>query len=54
MIPQFIYLGLLFIALGIHLTKHGESTTINFWWSLFGFILQIILLTWGGFFKVFG
>lgn len=54
MIPQLIYLGLMVMGLGIHLAKHGESDTISFWWSLFGFTIQIILLAWGGFFKVFG
>lgn len=52
--PQYVYLGLTFIGLGIVLAKHGEIKTDrrhNFWVSLTltGVILWI--LNAGGFFK---
>jgi len=51
-IPQIIILtvagaNLLFVA-----NKHGKDEgKYNFWASLFGVVINLVLLIWGGFFK---
>ena len=51
-LPQYIYLGLLVLSLGITLAKHGERRTDkhSFFTSLTGAAITIWLLAWGGFF----
>jgi LPXTG-motif cell wall-anchored protein len=50
--PQYVYLALAFLALGLNLAKHGEpkTGTVNFWVSLVGLALVATLLWFGGFF----
>lgn len=55
MLPQYIYLALLILGLGIALAKHGEpkpplGQRYNFWVTLFDALIVIALLNWGGFF----
>jgi hypothetical protein len=55
MIPQILVLGILFMALGIDLVRHGKTheVTENFWTTLLSFVIWIGLLYWGHFFDVF-
>lgn len=50
--PQFIYLALMLLGLGIALAKDGEPKTgnHNFWATFIGECLLCSLLYWGGFF----
>lgn len=50
--PQLLYLGLIFLSLGLALGKHGEPQTgkHNFWAMSIGAIIQILILKAGGFF----
>lgn len=50
--PQLVYLALMFLTLGIELSKHGETYTLkhNFWIYLIEIVLQIFILKIGGFF----
>ena len=49
--PQIIYLSLIFLSLGLHLGKHGESMgNYNFFVKLFDVCATLGLLYWGGFF----
>lgn len=50
--PQYLYLGLVFLSLGLTLGKHGEPRTdkYNFWGTAVGLIIQILILKAGGFF----
>lgn len=52
-IPQMLYVALLFISLGVNIALHGKPKdgTHNFWTALVGAVIQITLLTWGGFFS---
>ena len=50
-IPQIILLLLYATSLGISLSKHGETRKYDFWSSLIGCIIEVLLLYWGGFFK---
>jgi hypothetical protein len=55
MIPQILVLGILFMALGIDLVRHGKTheVTENFWTTLLSFVIWIGLLYWGHFFDMF-
>lgn len=55
MIPQLIMLSLYMLDIGINLAKHGELKTerYNFFTTLFGALLGILILYCGGFFEVF-
>ena len=49
--PQLVYLGLIFLSLGLTLGKHGEpQPKYNFFSTLIGSILQLLILQAGGFF----
>jgi hypothetical protein len=55
MVPQIIYLSLVFMGLLIGANQHGkERTPHNFWNTLVATIITISLLYWGGFFDVMG
>ena len=55
MVPQIIYLSIVFINLLLTANMHGkERTPYNFWTSLVGTVLGFFLLYWGGFFDVMG
>lgn len=55
MIPQFIYLALIFLGLGLALARHGQPQTgkHNFWHSAIGVTIVLYTLYSGGFFNVF-
>lgn len=55
MIPQIIYLVLLFAGLLLSANMHGKEKKgkHNFWNHLFNTVITISLLYWGGFFDVF-
>jgi len=54
MIPQIIILSLTFISLLLAAYYHGKPRpNYNFWSIFIGVIIQLFLLWWGGFFKVF-
>lgn len=50
--PQLILLGLMVLATGMHLAKHGEPKPGNwhFGYAVVSDIITISLLYWGGFF----
>lgn len=52
-LPQLILLGLMILALGITLAKHGQpkNDKYNFGISLIANAIEIGLLYWGGFFN---
>lgn len=51
-VPQFIWMVLAILNLGVSLVKHGEpQTEYNFWHSVIGVGLSFGILLWGGFFK---
>lgn len=52
-IPQMIYVGMLIMTVGFNLAKHGERRQdhYSFFWALLGAIIDIVLLSYGGFFK---
>ena len=53
MVPQIIYLSLVFIGLLIAANQHGkERTPHNFWVTLVASLIPISLMYWGGFFDV--
>ncbi|WNL50900.1 hypothetical protein Murka_0064 [Xanthomonas phage Murka] len=51
--PQLIYLALMFVGIGIAVSKHGQPETgkHNAWVTLIASALVINLLLWGGFFS---
>jgi hypothetical protein len=51
-ICQIIYVAMLFMGLGVSLKEHGEPKrgTNNAWYSIIGVIIQLVLLSFGGFF----
>lgn len=50
--PQYAYLGLFFLGLGVGLAKHGEPRDPhNVWTDLLAGALVLWLLYMGGFFK---
>ena len=50
--PQYVYLCLMLLGLGVVLAKHGEpQKNYNIWASLFADIIILGLLYFGGFFK---
>lgn len=52
MIPQIIWLCLLFGAFVLACAKHGEDKGKYSWWaSLIASILSFLLVYWGGFFE---
>lgn len=53
MLPQLIYLALLFIGLGITFARHGKPKegNHNAWHHLIAVILGLLILWWGGFFN---
>jgi len=51
MVPQIIYLSLVFIGLLLVANQHGkERTPHNFWNTLVATVITISLMYWGGFF----
>lgn len=50
--PQLVYLGMVFLSMGMALGKHGEPMTgkYNFFTTVISGILQILILKAGGFF----
>ena len=51
-IPQIIILALMGLGLLIAANQHGkERTPVNFWTTLISVVLQLLILTWGGFFN---
>jgi len=55
MVPQIIYLSLVFIGLLLDANQHGQvRTPHNFWNTLVATGITISLLCWGGFFDVMG
>ena len=51
MVPQIIYLSLVFMGLLIGAHQHGkERTPHNFWITLVATGITLFLLYWGGFF----
>ncbi len=54
MIPQLVYIALVFLALGISCVTHGTPKTGNH--SVFAYLISLSiglsLLYWGGFFDV--
>ena len=55
MIPQIIYLVLIFAGLLLSANLHGKEKKgkHNFWNHIFNTVITISLLYWGGFFDVF-
>lgn len=52
--PQFVILGLMFVALGINLAKDGEERSPHsFFWTLIAVLLEMFVLSAGGFFDCF-
>ncbi len=51
-LPQIIYLTLVCLSLGIAIEQHGKPKEgiNNFWVTLIGTVISILLLAWGGFF----
>ena len=51
-IPQILFLVLLCMGLGQHLAKNGEQRAdkYNFGLALICTVIEVALLTWGGFF----
>ena len=50
--PQIIMIVLLTINVFTALMKNGESKgDYNFWGSLIGAVIEILILKWGGFWK---
>lgn len=49
---RILYVGLLLMGLGVALAKHGEykSGRHNFWVSLIGVAIDLLVLYGGGFF----
>lgn len=56
MIPQIIWLALIFMSMGLSWEKHGKVSNKpeNAWAALISLCLQILILWWGGFFDCFG
>ena len=55
MVPQIIYLSLVFIGLLLVANQHGQvRAPQNFWNTLIATVITISLLYWGGFFDVMG
>ena len=55
MIPQIIYLMLVMMGLGIHITRHGEDKKpdkYNVWTKLMFSMMTITILYYGGFWDV--
>jgi len=53
--PQWIWIAVAFISLGVHIAKHGEDRPpreYNFFWALLGVVGSFAFLYWGGFFTV--
>lgn len=49
--PQIIMIVLFTMSLTTSLFKHGENEgTYNFWTTLIGAIIEVLILKWGGFF----
>lgn len=50
--PQFIYLAIVMLGLGIGMGQHGKPKTgrHSFWDELVGALIALSLLSWGGFF----
>ena len=55
MIPQLVYLALLFIGIGLAWERHGKPKEgdNNAWIDLISQMVIILILYWGGFFDVF-
>lgn len=54
MLPQLIYLGLIILALGLHIGVHGQrQPKYNAWTQLVSSIISVSILYWGGFFDCF-
>jgi len=55
MIPQIIFLMILFLRGGISIERHGRERTgkYNFFIDLVSGLVMLSLLFWGGFFDVF-
>ena len=55
MIPQIIYLSILFIGLLLAANLHGKPKEgeYNFWTTFLSYIIILTLLFYGGFFDVF-
>lgn len=53
MIPQLIYLALLFIGLGMTITEHGNDKKgkHNAWDSIIAQLIIVVVLYYGGFFN---
>lgn len=51
-LPQFIYLGLFFVGLGITLSRFGEPKRDHYdWGDIIASFVILGLLYWGGFFS---
>lgn len=50
-IPQAILLALFSMSLVINCVKDGEQTTTHWWASAINLVIDLALLTWGGFFS---
>jgi len=51
-LPQFIYLGLFFVGLGITLSRFGEPKRDRYdWGDIIASFAVLGLLYWGGFFS---
>jgi hypothetical protein len=50
--PQYTYLALVFMSLGMNLVKHGEpkNDNYNFYSSAIGVAIVLVILECGGFF----
>lgn len=51
---QIIYIALCCISLGVSLAKHGEykaASKYNFFYTLIAWIIDIVILSFGGFFS---
>ena len=52
--PQLIYLGLIILALGLHIGLHGQpQKNYNAFTQLVSSIISVGILYWGGFFDCF-
>ena len=54
MIAKFLLLGIMTFSFIVEVFKHGkvsEPSTANGWHALISYLIFIVLLTWGGFFK---
>lgn len=51
-ICQIIYIAILFMGLGVTLQEHGKpkTGTTNAWYSIIAVFIQLVLLSFGGFF----